>query len=178
MRDLSPGLYANIPAELRSEKRWWPNCSGSTAMTRGVDARRNNKTSLAYSRLYERVMATGCSMHRHSCRATAASCSLHAPSVGCWLLLRHASLELRGDRVCVLVAVRRNGMALQHASAALRDDRECVMAAVRNDGMALEFASFRLQSDSSIVREAVVHARSNSFDGHKVLKQAGCVGVP
>ena len=80
------------------------------------------------------------------------------------------------------LAVRRNGMALQHASGALRDDRECVMAAVRNDGMALEFASFRLQSDSSIVREAVVHARSNSFDvltdGHKVLKQAGCVGVP
>lgn len=66
--------------------------------------------------------------------------------------------QIKPNRVEVLLAVERDGMALKVAADSMRADREVVLLAVRQNGMALQFASVRLRSDKSAVLEAVTQS--------------------
>jgi hypothetical protein len=68
---------------------------------------------------------------------------------------------LRDDYETVMLAVKKDGIALQFASARLRDDYELVILAIKENGNALEFASKNLQNNRNILLEA-----SKSFAVH------------
>merc|ERR1712151_1257770 len=67
------------------------------------------------------------------------------------MLLQYATLELRGDRDIVLMAVNNNGLALQFAARELQSDFKVVMSAVRQNPGAVKYASKGLQRDDEIV---------------------------
>mmetsp|Transcript_16288 Transcript_16288/g.52125 ORF Transcript_16288/g.52125 Transcript_16288/m.52125 type:complete len:428 (+) Transcript_16288:199-1482(+) len=73
----------------------------------------------------------------------------------CGLALSRAPAEFRADREVVLVAVARHGEALQFAAPELKSDRGVVLAAVRQAGWALQHAALSLQADREIVLAAV-----------------------
>eukprot|EP00931_Biecheleriopsis_adriatica_P067678 TRINITY_DN41775_c0_g1_i1.p1 TRINITY_DN41775_c0_g1~~TRINITY_DN41775_c0_g1_i1.p1 ORF type:complete len:484 (+),score=108.53 TRINITY_DN41775_c0_g1_i1:44-1495(+) len=69
--------------------------------------------------------------------------------------LEHASLQLRGDKQVVMIAVSRNGLSLRHATPAMRFDREVVLTAIRECPMALEHAETSLRLEHDIIFTAL-----------------------
>ena len=54
--------------------------------------------------------------------------------------LEGENMEIRGDKVCVLAVVQRNGLELNYARNVLKGDREVVLSAVQQNGRALLYA--------------------------------------
>ena len=72
--------------------------------------------------------------------------------------LEFATNALRGDKVVVLAAIKKNSNALQFVSRdakALWADKEFVMVAVKHKGFSLELASEALRADKEVVLTAV-----------------------
>jgi hypothetical protein len=63
--------------------------------------------------------------------------------------------EAQDDNELVLIAVKKNGLALEFASERLRNDYDIVLCAVKKNGLALEFASDELKHNEQIVHEAI-----------------------
>ena len=63
--------------------------------------------------------------------------------------------DYHDDSEVVLLAVKKNGLALQFASERLRNDRDVVAVAVQRNGLALQFASDALKQDKDIVTQAI-----------------------
>jgi len=59
------------------------------------------------------------------------------------------------DKDELLIAVKKDGLALKHASDALKNDKEVVLAAVKQEGCALQYASQELKADKEVVLKAV-----------------------
>jgi hypothetical protein len=70
---------------------------------------------------------------------------------------------LKGDKDCVLTAVKQNGTALEYASDTLKGDKDIVSSAVKEDGNALQYASDTLKKDKDFVLTAVKQ-RGNALE--------------
>jgi hypothetical protein len=69
--------------------------------------------------------------------------------------LENENSRITQDRVCVLAAVRNNGLELNYAWDTFKGDREVVLAAVQQDGRALLYAYNTLKRDKGVVLAAV-----------------------
>lgn len=63
--------------------------------------------------------------------------------------------EAQDDYELVLIAVKKNGLALEFASERLKNDFDIALCAVKKNGLALEFVSDELRRNEQIIREAV-----------------------
>ena len=97
-------------------------------------------------------------------------------AAGC---LRYAAETLRDDGELVLVAVRRQGLALEHASLRLRADRGVASCACRSNGLALQFCAPAFQDEAAFVTsaEALRYASPRLQDDddlvQRLVRQAG-----
>merc|ERR1711879_783251 len=83
-------------------------------------------------------------MLEHRSKSTLGSLSENSPE------------EVRSDRECITIAVRRNGLELQYAISELQDEDAIVLAAVKQNGLALQYASSRLKDTEELVKAALM----------------------
>ena len=83
------------------------------------------------------------------------------------LELNYAWDTFKGDREVVLAAVQQDGRALLYAYNTLKTDKGVVLAAVRQDGLALEYAKGYLKEDNGVVLEAIAqNGQALQFAGY------------
>ena len=69
------------------------------------------------------------------------------------------SLDLKNDFDVVLMAVKRDGLALRHASEEMRDHAIIIMEAIKKNPMALQYASEKMRDNLEIVTEVEKSSR-------------------